>query len=105
MNNISSTYTSRGNLGAFGDQLRAAREATGLTQEQLAEAVGVSQEAVSQWENGGSYPRTQNVAPIARATGASLEALLLAIEKDQLGIPPTPMKVVSDKRRKRRGGD
>jgi transcriptional regulator with XRE-family HTH domain len=40
----------------FPQGLRAAREARPLTQEALAEMLGVTREAVSQWERGGSLP-------------------------------------------------
>ena len=35
----------------YGDRIRAARERAGLTQRELAEAVGVSEVAVTLWEN------------------------------------------------------
>ena len=34
----------------YGERIRQGREAKGLTQEELAEAVGVSRQAVSKWE-------------------------------------------------------
>ena len=34
----------------YGERIRREREAKGLTQEELAEAVGVSRQAVSKWE-------------------------------------------------------
>ena len=36
------------------DAIKALREARGLTQEQLAERMGVTRQAVSKWEAGGS---------------------------------------------------
>ena len=39
---------------SFGDQLQAVRRAAGLTQEQFAEELKVSRQAVSKWESGGS---------------------------------------------------
>ena len=36
------------------DRIAAVRKAAGLTQEQLGELVGVTRQAVSKWESGGS---------------------------------------------------
>lgn len=41
----------------FGSGLQHARERAGMTQEQLASAVGVSQQSVAKWESGKSFPR------------------------------------------------
>ena len=38
----------------IGAKLKGARNDAGLTQEQIAEALGVSRQTVSNWENGGS---------------------------------------------------
>ena len=39
---------------AFGDRLAAVRRGNGLAQEQFAEQLQVSRQAVSKWESGGS---------------------------------------------------
>ena len=41
---------------AFGDKLQAIRHAAGLTQEQMAEELQVSRQAVSRWESNRSFP-------------------------------------------------
>lgn len=41
---------------AFGDRLAAVRRGNGLTQEQFAEQLQVSRQAVSKWESGRGYP-------------------------------------------------
>lgn len=45
-------------MRGFGTRLLAAREKRGWTQQQLAEALGVSTQAVSQWETGKTFPRS-----------------------------------------------
>lgn len=46
-------------MKTFGDRLKAARAAANLTQEALGFAVGVSKQAVSDWENGRQFPNPQ----------------------------------------------
>jgi len=41
---------------------RAIREDAGLAQDDLARALGVTRAAVSRWESGERYPRTENLA-------------------------------------------
>ena len=52
------------------------RKQRGMTQEQLAEAVGVSPPAVSKWETGASCPDVALLAPIARALDTDVNTLL-----------------------------
>jgi len=52
------------------------RREHGMTQEQLANAVGVSSPAVSKWESGGAYPDITLLAPIARCFGTTVDVLL-----------------------------
>lgn len=52
------------------------RKEKGLTQEQLAKAVGVSTPAVSKWESGNTYPDIMLLAPIARLLGITTDILL-----------------------------
>ncbi|GAA6295331.1 hypothetical protein F220043C3_37650 [Enterocloster asparagiformis] len=61
------------NIGATIVNLRREK---GVTQEQLARAVGVSKPAVSKWETGQSCPDIQLLAPIARYFGVTIDALL-----------------------------
>ena len=50
----------------IGERIRAARQERGWTQEQLAEAVGVSRSAVAQWETGRAGQLTGNLSRICR---------------------------------------
>lgn len=49
---------------AFGEQLQAVRRANGLTQEQFAEQLCVSRQAVSKWESGRGYPEVEKILDI-----------------------------------------
>ena len=52
------------------------RARLGLSQEKLAELVGVSRQAVSKWELGDAMPDTDRLVPLARALGISVDTLL-----------------------------
>ncbi|WP_164510346.1 helix-turn-helix domain-containing protein [Agathobaculum sp. Marseille-P7918] len=60
----------------IGTTILAARRAKKLTQEALADLVGVSAAAVSKWETGASYPDITLLPPLARALGLTVDALL-----------------------------
>lgn len=81
---------------AFGDAVRRAREQAGLTQEQLADAVGVDRKTIGRWERGETTdPEPTQIRAIIRATNVEAEDLLRA-----LGLLPsvighqTPMPTV-----------
>ena len=46
---------------AFGQTMLTLRAAIGLTQTQLAHALGVSRRAVGEWEAGNSYPKSERL--------------------------------------------
>lgn len=64
----------------LGNDLRAAREAAGWTQAQLAEQVGVSRKTINTVENGVFIPSTLLALKLARALGKPVEALFSLIE-------------------------
>lgn len=57
--------------------LEAARVNTGLTQEQLAEKMGVSRQSVFDWENGKREMRTAYLYLFCQITGFSEDDILL----------------------------
>ena len=63
-------------MAKFSDRLRAARTAAHLTQEQLGFAVGVSKQAVSDWENERQHPSWQLWTPLRQELGVSLDHLI-----------------------------
>jgi putative transcriptional regulator len=62
------------------NRLREAREAKGLTQAQLAEAIGVSRKTVNTVENGVFVPSTTIALKLGRALGQSVEKLFFLTE-------------------------
>lgn len=61
---------------SLSEKLRENRVRCKMTQEFVAEAVGVSRQAVSKWENGISDPSTANLVALAKLYGISPEELL-----------------------------
>ena len=63
------------------------RKARGLTQEQLAEAVGVARQTVSKWETGETVPDAESLGKLASVLGFSVDrALGLEPEEDEDGM-------------------
>src|SRR6476659_607438 len=60
----------------IGLRIRNVREEQGWTQDQLAEAVGVSRSAVAQWETGRAGQVTGNLTRIAAVPGTGVEFLV-----------------------------
>ena len=60
----------------IGKVIRTYRKKKGLTQEEMANRLGVTTPAVNKWENGVSYPDIMLLAPIARLLDISLDTLL-----------------------------
>ena len=64
----------------LGEVLQEHRQRCRMTQEFVAEALGVSRQAVSKWERGDSDPSTANLIAIAKLYGVSPEELLQTLE-------------------------
>lgn len=64
----------------LGERLKQERVSHKMTQEFVAETIGVSRQAVSKWENGASDPSTSNLFAIANLYGISVENLLKDID-------------------------
>ncbi len=60
---------------SIGPKIRELRRRDGRTQDDLATALGVTAQAVSRWESGGSYPDMEIVPAIANFFGVSIDEL------------------------------
>ena len=58
------------------NQIRAYRSGLGMSQEELAEAVYVTRQTVSNWETGKSYPDIQSLLRLSALYGVSLDQLI-----------------------------
>lgn len=59
----------------LGTKIRELRKDKGLTQEELADKLAVSPQAVSKWENGSCYPDMAQIPVLANFFGVSLDEL------------------------------
>lgn len=60
----------------IGSVIRQYRKEAGMTQEEMADRLGVTAPAVNKWENGNSNPDIELLAPIARLLHISLDTLM-----------------------------
>lgn len=67
---------------SLGEVLKSHRQSCKMTQEFVAESLGVSRQAVSKWENGTSDPSTANLVALAKLYGTTAEELLHEISCD-----------------------
>lgn len=82
------------------ERIKTARQAAKLSQQALADLLGKSQGAVSQWEQGLTVPEFDAALPLARALGVSLDWLFGADDSDvgqitNALVKKTGMQVIS----------
>ncbi|HCE63009.1 MAG TPA: DNA-binding protein [Clostridiales bacterium] len=65
---------------SLSEMLRENRARCKMTQEFVAESIGVSRQAVSKWEKGTSEPNTSNLMALAKLYGIPAEDLLKGVE-------------------------
>ncbi|MDY5731521.1 MAG: helix-turn-helix transcriptional regulator [Eubacteriales bacterium] len=61
---------------SFGENLKNSRKRKNITQEELAEILGVSRQAVSKWESDAGYPETEKLLAISKTLHISIDTLL-----------------------------
>ena len=64
------------NAKSLGEAIKQHRIECKMTQEFVAEIIGVSRQAVSKWESGASDPSTTNLMALAKLFGVDAEDLL-----------------------------
>ncbi len=62
---------------SFADNLQLIRKEKQLSQEELAEKIGVSRQAISKWEQGSGYPETEKLLILSHELNVSLDYLML----------------------------
>ena len=70
------------------EKLYALRRGRQLSQEELAEILGVSRQAVQKWESGASTPDVGNLVALSDYFGVSLDELVKGKKQPQPSPPP-----------------
>ncbi len=70
------------------EKLYELRRAAGLSQEELAEKLSVSRQAVSKWENGAAQPELSKLVELSRLYGVSVDVLLSLEEAEKAETEP-----------------
>lgn len=68
---------------SFGEKLAKLRKDAGMNQEELANNLGVSRQAVSKWESNNSYPETDKIVAICKLFNCSMDDLLGTNTKEE----------------------
>lgn len=71
------------------DNIQARRVSERITQEQLAEAVGVSRQTVAKWESGETTPDFEHAVSVAKVLNVSLDDLA-GFDAKAVGVPMPP---------------
>lgn len=77
---------------AFGERLQETRKRCGFTQEEFAEQLQVSRQAVSKWESGRGYPEMEKLLYICHRCGTTMDELFAdeLPKRDAPGQPAEP---------------
>ena len=71
----------------LGKRIAALRRQQGLTQEQLAQQLGTTRQAVSKWESDKSEPDIATLIQLGNLFGVSMDHLLLGAEDTSQAVP------------------
>ncbi|HIU16841.1 MAG TPA: helix-turn-helix transcriptional regulator [Candidatus Avidesulfovibrio excrementigallinarum] len=75
----------------LGGKIQRCRKGLGISQEELAQRLGVSRQSVAKWETGQSVPDLNRLVTLADILGASLDYLLRdTIPQDAAAAPESP---------------
>lgn len=69
------------------DRIQQLRKAKGISQEELADHVGVSRQAVSKWESEASTPDVDKIVILSEYFGVTTDYLLCGIEPTKKALP------------------
>lgn len=77
----------------LGQKLKEIRKRFGLSQEQLAEIMNVSRQAITKWENDGGLPDISNLQELSKVFGVTVDYLL----NDENQLPALSMRKELDR--------
>lgn len=68
----------------LGERIRNYRKKLGLSQEQFAEKINVSRQAITKWENDSGIPDIDNLISISKIMGISLDELVMGEKENDI---------------------
>lgn len=71
----------------FGDRIKKLREENNISQLELSEVLGISQQALSKWENGKTQPDNDSLIKLANFFRVSIDYLLGISESKKVDKP------------------
>ena len=74
----------------FSDNIIQLRKLHNMTQEDLADRIGVTRQSIAQWESGKTCPNLNQSKAIADAFGVSLDDLANFVPEENLGLEVPP---------------
>ena len=80
----------------LGNRIAEKRRAKGMTQDELAEKLGISAQAVSKWENDVSCPDISLLPPLAALLGCTVDALLTGEQAPDVKLVPEQQRKAPD---------
>ena len=69
------------------ERLQELRKKEGYSQEQVAEMLGLSRQAISKWESGQGKPEIDNIIKLTEIYHVSADYILLGTEKVSVPVP------------------
>jgi transcriptional regulator with XRE-family HTH domain len=86
----------RGYIMKFREKINQIRKDKGLSQEELAEKLDVSRQAVAKWEAGLSYPDVDNLIALSSLFQISIDSMLKTEEDGCSAYQPSKKSILSD---------
>lgn len=68
----------------LGERIKNYRQKAGLSQEQLAEKINVSRQAITKWENDSGIPDIDNLISLSKFMGLSLDELVMGEKENDI---------------------
>ena len=83
------------------DNIRNYRKANNLSQDELAEKLGVSRQSISLWENGQTQPTLDNIIALAKIFHVTSDALLSSESSETVSEPAESASAARGRKRTR----
>ena len=80
---------------SFADNLQLIKKEKHLSQEELAEKISVSRQAISKWEQGSGYPETEKLIILSKELNVSLDYLMLGETGNDMSLKLLSQNIIA----------